>query len=135
MKFQITKTFSFEAAHQLKYHDGKCKGLHGHSYKLTVYFIQPNLQPKRTVEDGEINPEHNMVLDFTNISKVVKPFIDKFLDHKFLNETIVTDSPTAEVIAEFCFLHLKNEFLQKHQITLHGVEINETKDTSVFVTG
>ncbi len=35
-EFLLKKTFPFEAAHQLKYHDGKCARLHGHSFKLTV---------------------------------------------------------------------------------------------------
>jgi len=32
----ITKEFSFEGAHALTCYDGKCKHIHGHSYKLLV---------------------------------------------------------------------------------------------------
>ena len=33
---RITKIFSFETAHVLYGYDGKCKNVHGHSYKLFV---------------------------------------------------------------------------------------------------
>ena len=33
---RITKQFTFEAGHALYGYDGKCKNLHGHSYKLFV---------------------------------------------------------------------------------------------------
>ena len=33
---RITKQFTFEAGHALYGYDGKCKNLHGHSYKLYV---------------------------------------------------------------------------------------------------
>ena len=34
--FKIAKEFSFDMAHMLDGHDGKCKNLHGHTYKLQV---------------------------------------------------------------------------------------------------
>ena len=40
---RIGKLFKFEAAHRLPNHPGKCKNLHGHSYKLEV------------VVNGEVN--------------------------------------------------------------------------------
>ncbi|WP_462350418.1 6-pyruvoyl trahydropterin synthase family protein, partial [Elizabethkingia bruuniana] len=33
---RITKIFTFETAHVLYNYDGKCKNMHGHSYKLFV---------------------------------------------------------------------------------------------------
>ena len=35
-KIRITKKFTFEAGHALYGHNGKCKNIHGHSYKLSV---------------------------------------------------------------------------------------------------
>ena len=34
--FKIAKEFNFDMAHMLDGHDGKCKNLHGHTYKLQV---------------------------------------------------------------------------------------------------
>ena len=36
---RITKQFTFEAGHALYGYDGKCKNIHGHSYKLSVTVI------------------------------------------------------------------------------------------------
>ena len=33
-KIRITKKFTFEAGHALYGYDGKCKNVHGHSYKI-----------------------------------------------------------------------------------------------------
>ena len=33
---KIAKEFSFDIAHMLDGHDGKCKNLHGHTYRLQV---------------------------------------------------------------------------------------------------
>lgn len=68
---EITKTYRFEASHILPRHPGKCSRLHGHSWVLHV-----------SVE-GSINPETGFVMDFGDISKVVKPIVEK-LDHRHL---------------------------------------------------
>ena len=34
--FKVSKEFSFDMAHLLDGHDGKCQNLHGHTYKLQV---------------------------------------------------------------------------------------------------
>ena len=36
---RITKKFSFETGHALYGYDGKCKNVHGHSYRLDVTVI------------------------------------------------------------------------------------------------
>ena len=38
-KIRITKKFDFEAGHALFGYYGKCKNIHGHSYKLFVTVI------------------------------------------------------------------------------------------------
>ena len=46
-KVRITKQFTFETGHALYGHDGKCKNIHGHSYKLSVtIFGKPLGDPK-----------------------------------------------------------------------------------------
>ena len=71
---RITKRFSFEAGHALYGYDGKCKNLHGHSYKLSVTVIGTPI-PDKT------NPKFGMVIDFTDLKRIVtEEIVDKF-DH------------------------------------------------------
>ena len=73
-KIRITKQFSFEAAHALHGYDGKCKNLHGHSYKLDVTVLG-------TPVDDPSNPKYGMVIDFGDLKKIVKGDIVDVFDH------------------------------------------------------
>lgn len=115
--YTLTKSFKFEASHILHHHDGKCARLHGHSYTLTVELSSQTLQ--RT------GPEVNMVTDFGRISSSVKKLLLSHLDHHHLNDTLQTDSPTAEYIAAWCFKMLKPALPQ-----LSAVTIQETATSS-----
>lgn len=70
----ITKHFKFEAAHRLSKHDGKCKRLHGHSYKLAVSVR------------GPINPDTGFVVDFGYLKALVDDAIISKLDHQYLGD-------------------------------------------------
>lgn len=71
---RITKQFTFEAGHALYGYDGKCKNLHGHSYKLSVTVIGTPITDKT-------NPKFGMVIDFTDLKRIVtEEIVDKF-DH------------------------------------------------------
>jgi 6-pyruvoyltetrahydropterin/6-carboxytetrahydropterin synthase len=75
---RITKRFTFEAAHRLPNHNGKCSRLHGHSYVLEVELMgYPKL-------DDETDSEYGMVIDFSTLSAVVKTDIIELLDHRFI---------------------------------------------------
>ena len=63
--------FRFEASHMLPRHEGKCSNCHGHSWELIV------------LVRGEINQETGMVMDYGDISEIVKPLIGE-LDHAHL---------------------------------------------------
>ena len=83
----IRKQFTFEAAHVLPYHPGKCARLHGHSYRLDVSLDGP-LQ--------DVGPARGMIEDFDTLKAVVTEVVIEPLDHRSLNE--VMDNPTAERI-------------------------------------
>lgn len=117
--YELEKIFFFEAGHQLKYHDGKCKHPHGHSYVLTV-----RLRGEKLVEQG---PKQNMLIDFGDISAVIKPMIDTYFDHRWVNETLKTESATAEVIAQWIYDYLKPHFPQLYSVTIQ--ETNTSKVT------
>jgi 6-pyruvoyltetrahydropterin/6-carboxytetrahydropterin synthase len=67
---RVSKEFKWEMGHRLPDHFGNCKNIHGHSYKMIVGF------------EGELN-ENDMIIDFYNVDKIIKPLIDK-LDHAFI---------------------------------------------------
>ena len=115
MQVQITKVFSFDAAHQLPWHQGKCKNLHGHTYQLEV-----------TVE-GPIN-EDGVVADFADVGALVKSTVIEKYDHQYLNDHF--DNPTAELLAVSFFKLLEAEGLAVKRITLW-----ETPTCSATVEG
>jgi 6-pyruvoyltetrahydropterin/6-carboxytetrahydropterin synthase len=71
---RITKQFNFETGHALYGYDGKCRNVHGHSYKLSVTVIGQPITDTSHVKLG-------MVIDFSDLKKIVKEeIVDKF-DH------------------------------------------------------
>lgn len=73
-KIRITKQFNFETGHALYGYDGKCRNVHGHSYKLSVTVIGTPITDMQHVKLG-------MVIDFGDLKKIVKEeIVDKF-DH------------------------------------------------------
>ncbi len=71
---RITKQFNFETGHALYGYDGKCRNVHGHSYKLSVTVIGRPITDTSHVKLG-------MVIDFGDLKKIVKEeIVDKF-DH------------------------------------------------------
>ena len=71
---RITKKFSFETGHALYGYDGKCKNVHGHSYKLPVTVIGSPITDLSNVKLG-------MVIDFTDLKKIVKEEVVDQFDH------------------------------------------------------
>ncbi|MEZ4854578.1 6-pyruvoyl tetrahydropterin synthase family protein [Flavobacterium sp.] len=71
---RITKQFTFETGHALYGYDGKCKNVHGHSYKLSVTVIGKPITDKNNVKYG-------MVIDFSDLKKIVKEEIVDVFDH------------------------------------------------------
>ncbi len=80
-KIRITKQFSFETGHALYGYDGKCKNVHGHSYKLSVTVIGTPIIDRNNVKFG-------MVIDFSDLKTIVKEEIVDNFDHATVfNET------------------------------------------------
>ena len=112
----LRKEYWFEAAHFIYNHPGKCRNLHGHSYKLFVSL------------EGGINPETGMIIDFDDLSKVVAERVILKLDHRFLNDLIPLS--TAENISVWIWEQLKPALPQLCQI-----EVYETTDNCVIYRG
>lgn len=99
--FQLQKSFKFEASHQLSHHDGNCANIHGHSYCVTLELSGSSLQTS--------GPGTNMLCDFKHISEAMKPLLRNYLDHRHLNDTLKTDSPTAEFVAQWIYKGLQDK--------------------------
>jgi 6-pyruvoyltetrahydropterin/6-carboxytetrahydropterin synthase len=113
----LSKEFTFEAAHQLPQHDGKCARLHGHSWKAIVFVAGDLLQVT--------GAKAGMLIDYADIKGIVKPIIDDYLDHHYLNETTGLDDPTSEAIAAWLY-----RFIKPNLPGLIAVRIDETCTSS-----
>jgi 6-pyruvoyltetrahydropterin/6-carboxytetrahydropterin synthase len=70
MLTKIAKELRWEMSHRLPYHEGPCRNIHGHSYKLVVEI------------EGEPD-DKAMVLDYYEIEKIFRPLLNR-LDHAFM---------------------------------------------------
>ena len=109
----LSKKFTFEAAHKLPHHDGKCQRLHGHSWVGVV-----NVSNDRLITDGA---KQGMVIDYSDIKKVLTPLVNEYLDHHYLNDSLGLESPTSEAVAQWLFTQLRDKL-----DGLQSVEIHET---------
>lgn len=82
-RVMVSKAFTFDAAHHLHAYEGKCKNLHGHTYKV-VFGIS-----------GYVD-EIGLTLDFGEIKTLWKDRMEPYLDHRYLNDTLPPMNTTAE---------------------------------------
>lgn len=115
----IYKEFTFDSAHQLpNVPEGhKCKNLHGHTYKLTVYL------------EGEIDEKFGWVMDFNDLKQVMQPLLLR-MDHNYLNDIPGLENPTSEVLARWIWnqIHPALPLLAK-------IELRETPTSGVVYEG
>ena len=110
----MTRSFTFDAAHQLPWHAGKCRNLHGHTYRLEVGV------------EGPVS-EHGIVWDFADLNELVRrEVLDRF-DHQYLNDLM--DNPTAELIAADIWKRLETTALSP--LTLAHLKLWEGADSAV----
>lgn len=101
--YEISKDFMFSAAHQIRFHGGKCERLHGHNWRIRVH-----------VRASELN-RIGMVVDFADLQKLVAEVGSRF-DHQNVNEIPPFDqvNTTAELLAKF-FHDEVNDRLQRSE--------------------
>lgn len=136
---RITKQFNFETGHALYGYDGKCRNVHGHSYKLSVTVIGNPITDTSHVKQG-------MVIDFGDLKKIVKEEIVNKFDHATVfnkntphvelakeliergHNVILADyQPTSEnMVIDFA---VKIKARLPKNIQLHSLKLQET-DTS-----
>lgn len=91
----VSKEFTFDAAHHLHAYDGKCKNLHGHTYRVVLGV------------SGFVN-EVGLALDFGDIKAIWKERIEPYLDHRYLNESLPPMNTTAENMVVWIFEQLES---------------------------
>ncbi|MCX6169074.1 MAG: 6-carboxytetrahydropterin synthase [Ignavibacteriales bacterium] len=128
---KIAKEFHWEMGHRLPFHLGKCKNLHGHSYKCMVELTG--------------DPDSNgMVIDYFDVKKIIGPIIEE-LDHSFMvskndkeviealqklnsQMVVVHFETTAENICLYLLDKIKSSNLPKN---IHSIKVRvfETENT------
>jgi 6-pyruvoyltetrahydropterin/6-carboxytetrahydropterin synthase len=91
--YEVSKEFSFSAAHQIRMHGGKCERLHGHNWRVRVH-----------ARSSELN-RIGMVVDFADLQKIVADVCARF-DHQNINEIPPFDevNTTAELLARHFYV-------------------------------
>ncbi len=111
--FRVTREIDFCYGHRLLNYDGKCKYLHGHNGRAVI-----------TIESERLD-ERGMVLDFSDIKKIVSGWIDEQLDHRMILHRddpavpslkklgeplyLIDVNPTAENIAKLIYDFTKQQ--------------------------
>ena len=133
---RITKQFSFETGHALYGYDGKCKNVHGHSYRLNVTVIGTPISDNNNVKFG-------MVIDFSDLKKIEKEEIVDVFDHATVfnkntphvelakelserdhNVLLVDYQPTSEMMVIDFAEKIKKRL--PNNIKLHSLKLQET---------
>lgn len=111
MHVELSRTFTFEAAHRLPNvpKDHKCYRMHGHSFRVDV------------VVAGEIDGKMGWLVDYADITAVVQPLIMSELDHRSLNDVPGLENPTSEMLAVWLW-----ERLDKVLAGLSAIVVHET---------
>ncbi|MAR78006.1 MAG: 6-carboxytetrahydropterin synthase QueD [Gammaproteobacteria bacterium] len=122
--FTLTTFVEFSSAHILNGHEGACKRMHGHNWKVEVEVCGNNLD------------NIGMVKDFKEIRKMTKKVVDE-LDHRFLNDlnAFKDINPTAENIAKYIHNQLSLAFNEDNDIEVKSIKLWETDKSAVKYMG
>ncbi len=120
----VSKEFTFDSAHHLHCYEGKCKSLHGHTYKLQV------IMAGRADERG-------IVIDFADMKRITKLKVIDALDHKYLNEVLPLMNTTAENMVVWIFEQIQHGLVEEGwtpRVTLEEVKLWETPTSYASIT-
>ena len=124
--FRVTREIHFCYGHRLLNYDGKCRHLHGHNGRAVIVLAADKLD------------ELGMVVDFSQIKRIVGGWVDDALDHKMILHRddpalpllrqqsepvfVVDVNPTAENIAKLIFDYVKQQGFPVVEVTLWETE-------------
>jgi 6-pyruvoyltetrahydropterin/6-carboxytetrahydropterin synthase len=120
--FEIVKSVSFCYGHRLLNYVGPCQHLHGHNAKVDIMLASEELD------------ERGMVMDFGDVKRTLKAWIDQTLDHTLLlakDDPLVSmldqqgekfflmdENPTAENIAKLIFSYAQAQNFPVKSVTV-----------------
>ncbi|MEK7330497.1 MAG: 6-carboxytetrahydropterin synthase QueD [Candidatus Eisenbacteria bacterium] len=109
MRVELTKSYTFEAAHRLPMvpADHKCARMHGHSFRIEVAVA------------GEVDERTGWLIDFGDITAVVEPLLKSELDHRTLNDVSGIENPTSENLCRWLWKRLQPRIAGLSTITVH----------------
>jgi 6-pyruvoyltetrahydropterin/6-carboxytetrahydropterin synthase len=120
----VSKEFTFDSAHHLHNYEGKCKNLHGHTYKLQV------------IMRGKVDAR-GIAIDFGDIKRIAKERIVDRLDHKYLNEVLPPMNTTAENMVVWMYEEIQEAIVLEGlhpNILLEEIRLWETPTSYAAVT-
>jgi 6-pyruvoyltetrahydropterin/6-carboxytetrahydropterin synthase len=116
--YEISKDFLFSAAHQIRFHPGKCERLHGHNWRVRIHARAATLNAL------------GMVIDFADLQRVVADVCARF-DHRNVNEVAPFDevNTTAENLARFFFAEAGRRIgeMEAGRVAVSKVEVWENE--------
>jgi 6-pyruvoyltetrahydropterin/6-carboxytetrahydropterin synthase len=111
--FRVTQQIDFCYGHRLLNYEGKCRYLHGHNGRAVISL------------EGERLDHRGMLVDFTDIKRSLRTWIDSELDHRMIMHQedpllpillanqqpvhVIPCNPTAENIARLIFERARGE--------------------------
>jgi len=140
MSLTIMRRIKFCAGHRLYKHGGKCEFFHGHNYIADFH-----------ITGSEVD-EVGRVIDFAELKRLFKGWIDEHWDHAFLlNENdqngiealkqvvpcklyIMPTNPTAEGMATYLLETVCPKLLEGTGVSATKVAIWETEDSFAEAT-
>jgi 6-pyruvoyltetrahydropterin/6-carboxytetrahydropterin synthase len=99
----VSKEFTFDSAHHLHDYEGKCKNLHGHTYKV-IFGLS-----------GFVD-DLGLMIDFGDIKEIWKTEIEIYLDHKYLNETLPPMNTTAENMVAWIYEKMAEALADRREL-------------------
>jgi 6-pyruvoyltetrahydropterin/6-carboxytetrahydropterin synthase len=112
----ISKEFTFDAAHHLHCYEGKCKNLHGHTYRV-IFGL------------SGFTDERGLMIDFGDIKEIWKKKIEIHVDHRYLNETLPLMNTTAENMVVWMYEQMAEALLEASQYKGARVEFVRLYET------
>lgn len=83
MPFLVTKRLEFCYGHRLLNYEGNCRYLHGHNAMVEIDIA------------ADVLDHRNMVVDFSDVKRLVKAWVDRELDHRMI---LQKDDPLVPIL-------------------------------------
>ena len=137
---KIKRFVETDTGHRVPNHKSKCKHMHGHRYRWEAVIEGDVVQKSGVSEEG-------MLMDFSDISKILETYIHDIVDHSFIvyeNDLLGIEAlevlgdehrtlkvpfiPTAENLAKWAFEQVEPHIVSKYgqAIQLVAMNVRET---------